>query len=250
MSASATCSAACPTKQRRAQRAQGRQRGGVLRVAPGDRDAAGEHDPGDAGQPGAADADEVHPAEPVGGEQLLGDGDPHRRPPAAAASSTRSASLSSASSGITPAAARDIAASRSGSREQGRHVLAHPVRGESGVGHEQRPAGVDDRAGVERLLAVADRQRHEHRRQPDAGHLGDGVAAGAADHERRRRRRRGPSGRRSAPRRTPGSRRGRSTSASPFGPTTCSTCTPAAARCVRGLRDRRVQAAGRPGSPR
>ena len=41
-------------------------------------DPAGQHDPGDAGQAGAADADEVDAAEPVGGEDLVGDGDPHR----------------------------------------------------------------------------------------------------------------------------------------------------------------------------
>ena len=48
-------------RSRRARAARERRRVGA--VAAADRDAAGEHDPGDAGQPGAADADEVHPAE-------------------------------------------------------------------------------------------------------------------------------------------------------------------------------------------
>ena len=68
--------------------AQGAQRlegARLLGVAAGDGDAAGQHDPRDPGQPRAADADEVHGAELVRGEQGLGDGDPHRSAPAAGA---------------------------------------------------------------------------------------------------------------------------------------------------------------------
>ena len=46
-----------------AELAQRRQERRVLVVAAGDRDALLRHDPGDRGQPGAADADEVDPAE-------------------------------------------------------------------------------------------------------------------------------------------------------------------------------------------
>ena len=55
-----------------------------------------------------------------------------------------------------------------------------PVGGQVGVGDQQPAAGVDDRAGVVLLLAVADRQRHEDRRQPDGRGLGHARGAGAA----------------------------------------------------------------------
>ncbi len=166
----------------RPERTQRLEGAGLLGVAAADGDAARQHDPSDAGQPGTADAHEVHPAEPVGGQQLVGDGDPHRRPVPAARSTMR-ASCSSASRGMRPEAAADIAASRSGSPASAGHGRGHPLRGQRGVLHQQPAAGVDDRAGVELLLAVADRQRHEHRRQPDGGDLGDGVGPGPADHQ-------------------------------------------------------------------
>ena len=163
--------------------AEGAQRldgAGLLGVAAGDRDAAGEHDPRDAGQAGAADADEVHGAELVGGQQGLGDRDPHRRDPCRVPGRPRiiSASLSSASSGITSRRRPDIAARRSGSvsRSGTRARVTHSGR-QRGVGDHQPAARVHHGAGVQRLLAVADRQRHVDRRQADAGHLGDGVAA-------------------------------------------------------------------------
>ncbi len=86
--------------------------------------------------------------------------------------------------------ARDQAGGRARHRRQPRRVgdqRGHggrdPLRGERGVVDQQPAAGVDDRAGVELLLAVADRQRHEHRGQPDRGDLGDGVRPGPADHQ-------------------------------------------------------------------
>ena len=166
----------------------------------------------------------------VGGQQVVGDGDPHRRRPGVRGASTRSASFSSASSGIRSRGGGRHRGQPVGVGEQGGHGAAHPLRGQGGVGDQQPAAGVDDRPGVEGLLAVADRQRHEDRRQADAGHLGDGVAAGAADH--------GVGGgvgevhpvdvrhhdvRRAAGRRLRARPR-------PCGPTTCSTCTPAAAK--------------------
>ena len=51
-----------------------------------------------------------------------------------------------------------------------------------GVADEHPAARVDDRAGVELLLAVAVRQRHVHRRQADGGDLGDGHRPGPAQH--------------------------------------------------------------------
>ena len=121
-------------------------------------------------------------------------------------------------------------ASRSGSVSRSGTVARDPLGGQRRVGDQQPAAGVDDRAGVERLLAVADRQGHVDRGQPDAGDLGDGVAAGAAQHgvgggvgevhpvDVGHRDVRRPAGRRPAG------------VASPFGPTTCSTWTPAAAK--------------------
>ena len=55
--------------------------------------------------------------------------------------------------------------------------------GELRVGDHQGSPGVDDRLGVELLLAVADRQRHEDRGDADRGRLGDAVGAGPADHQ-------------------------------------------------------------------
>ena len=68
--------------------------------------------------------------------------------------------------------------------EQRHERRQHPVAGQLGV---RRPAApppaVDDRLGVERLLAVAVRQRHVHRGQADRGRLGDGHRPGPAQHE-------------------------------------------------------------------
>ena len=115
---------------------------------------------------GAADADEVHPAEPVGRAAARRGRGPSRA--ARAASSTIRASFSSASRGISAGGGRAHRGQPVGVGEQAGHGRGDPLRGERGVVDQQPAAGVDDRAGVERLLAVADRQRHEHRRQPDA----------------------------------------------------------------------------------
>ena len=146
-------------------------------VAAGDRDALPRHDPGDAGQGRSADADEVDAAEPVGGRDHVGDRDPH-----VAASRIIRASFSSASSGIRWAAAAPIALQPCGVGEQRDDVGRDPVGRQRRVVDQQPATGLDHRAGVERLLAVADRQRHEDRRQPDPGHLGHGVGARAAQH--------------------------------------------------------------------
>ena len=98
---------------------------------------------------------------------------------------------------------RTSSASRARVGEPGRARCAATHSGVSAASCDEQPAaGVDDRAGVEGLLAVADRQRHEDRRQADGGDLGDGVGAGSGRARGRRRRRRGPCGRRTAARRT------------------------------------------------
>ena len=79
---------------------------------------------------------------------------------------------------------RDAARGRASSGMTG---LGDLRRGQLGVVDHDAAARVDHRPRVERLLAVAVRQRHEHRGQPDRGHLGDGHRAAAAqDHVRRR----------------------------------------------------------------
>ena len=103
--------------------------------------------------------------------------------PDAAASSTRSTSRSSASGRPLPAAARPMVASRSASVSSGAACRAPSPAVQVGVVDEQAAAGLDDRRGVERLLAVADRQRDVRRRQPDRGQLGDRVGARPAQHE-------------------------------------------------------------------
>ena len=129
-----------------------------------------------AGEAGAADADEVHAAQLGGRQDLVGDRDPHARRPAA--SRIIRASFSSASSGIRSAAAAPIGPQpRRVGEQAGRRGRATHCGGQRGVVDQQRSAGLDDGAGVEGLLAVADRQRDEDRRQPHAGHLGDGVGA-------------------------------------------------------------------------
>jgi len=70
-----------------------------------------------------------------------------------------------------------------GVAEQGDHRLYQHRAGHDVVGDQQPTAGSHHRLGVEPLLAVADRQRHEHRGQPDRGDLGNGRRPGAADRE-------------------------------------------------------------------
>ena len=128
---------------------------------------ARDHDPRDRGQPGAADADEVHAPE-------LGRRAAARRGRAGAAgspagpptASTIRASLSSASRGTSAAAAAPIAGEPVGVGHQRRDVVGDPVGREVGVGDEQRAPGVDDRPRVVLLLAVADREAA--RRSPAA----------------------------------------------------------------------------------
>ena len=101
---------------------------------------------------------------------------------AATTSSTRRASRSSASA--WPDAARRLARRRQPRRvAQQRHQLGqHPLAGQLGVGHQHAAARGDDRLGVERLLAVAVRQRDVHRGQADGRHLGDGHRPRPAQH--------------------------------------------------------------------
>ena len=126
--------------------------------------------------------------------------------------------------------------------DQSRHGGRDPLRAHRPVGDEQPAPGVDDRAGVVLLLAVADRQRHEDGRQADRRGLGHRGGAGPADHEvgrgvgqvhpvdEGRRRRTGP-------------RRCPATSPRTGGPTTCSTWTPAAASAGAAPDDRLVEPA-------
>ena len=99
-------------------------------------DAAGEHDPGDAGQAGAADADEVDAAELVGREQLVGDGDPHRAPDRRQRSIR--ASSSSASRGIRRRGRGTHRGQPVGSWRRAGTVARDPLGGERGVGDQQR----------------------------------------------------------------------------------------------------------------
>ena len=64
------------------------------------------------------------------------------------------------------------AASRPRSGSSGATVARTQAGRAVGVVDEQPAAGLDDRAGVEPLLAVADRQRHVGGGQPDRGQLG------------------------------------------------------------------------------
>ena len=64
-----------------------------------------------------------------------------------------------------------------------RHELGeHPFAGELGVGHQHATARGDDGCGVERLLAVAVRQRDVDGGQPDGRHLRDGHRPAPAEH--------------------------------------------------------------------
>ena len=184
---------------------------------------------------------------------------------AATTSSTRRARRSSASA--WPEAARRLARRlQPGRVAQQRHQLRqHPLGGQLGVGDQHAAPGCDDRLGVERLLAVAVRQRDVHRGQADGRHLGDGhrprpaqdgvgggvgqvhvldVGAGAGSGTRRRRcglgrRAGGPwaCSTRSPPRRAPAGprRRRRSATRAPCEPPKTSSTGPSAGRpkCAR-----------------
>ena len=99
------------------------------------------------------------------GSSSSGTGDDHLPPPAA--SSTIRASFSSASRGISPGGPGHAVQAVGISSRSGRVAATHSG-GERGVVDEQATTGVDHRPRVEGLLAVADGQRHEDRRQPDA----------------------------------------------------------------------------------
>ena len=161
-----------PDVDLRPQRPQREHGGRLPRVGAGHPLAAGEQDAGDPAHPGAADADEVdgHAASPPVCLRV--------RP----TSSTRWASRSAASACPDRRAAAPIAASRAGSVSSGTSSRAHPLPGELGVGHQHATARGDDRRGVERLLAVAVRQRDVDGGQPDGRHLGDGHGAAPAEH--------------------------------------------------------------------
>ena len=106
-----------------------------------------------------------------------------RRFSSGAASRIMAASRWSASRVTMPEAAADMAASRPGCDTSGITTLSIQAGVKRGVVDQQRSPGLHDRMGVVRLLAVADGQRDEGGRQPDGGHLGDGVGAGPAHDE-------------------------------------------------------------------
>ena len=135
---------------------------------------------------GAADADEVHPAEPGrraaarrGPGTSCGDPPASRRP----TSSTMRASCSSASRGISAGGRRPHRRQPAAVGQQRRHVAATQAEVRAASCDQQRAAGLDDRARVVLLLAVADRQRHEDRREADRRGLGDAVGAAARQHQ-------------------------------------------------------------------
>ena len=198
-------------------------------VAAGDRRRpARRHDPGDGRERRRRRCRRSAPGRaPSAGGSTSGTGILHRAPRPRRGSSGPASRRRRAGSGRTPR--RPSPRSRIGSVAAGTARGRRPRPSVSvGVVDQQRAPGLDDGAGVEGLLAVADRQRHEDRRQPDRGGLDDGVGAAAAEHERRRRRRRGPSGRRT-PTHGVGHVAGLGASPRPAGPTTCSTWTPASA---------------------
>ena len=73
--------------------------------------------------------------------------------------------------------------SRSRSDTSGTRVSVDPGRGQRRVLDEQPTTGGHDVGSVEPLLAVADRQGHVDRGEPDRGQLAHGVGTGAGDHE-------------------------------------------------------------------
>ena len=93
-----------------------------------------------------------------------------------------SASFSSASKRIGSAAAPTSSPAAAVSFSSSGTVAAHPLRRQRGVVDEQSAARLYHGLGVEGLFAVADRQRHVGRRQPDGGHFGDGLRARPAEH--------------------------------------------------------------------
>ena len=90
---------------------------------------------------------------------------------------------------VRPAARRAGAAGRRAHRrqpgrvgEQRQQLGEHPFAGQLGVGHQHAAARGDDGRGVERLLAVAVRQRDVDGGQPDGRHLRDGHRPAPAEH--------------------------------------------------------------------
>ena len=99
-------------------------------------------------------------------------------------SSTMRASFSSASRGISAEAAVLMAASLWGPSTSGGTFTVTHAGGEVGVGHRpplprRRRVGL----GVQHLLAVADREGHQDRRQSDRGRLCDARGTAPADHQ-------------------------------------------------------------------
>ena len=136
----------------------------------------GHHDPGDGGHAHAADADEVHAAQRVLAEcAVAGHLD--------TASSTRSAMSRSASLMPRFSAFAAMASSRDRSVSSGNEPGADPFRGEVPVRHQERAAGLHQPVRVQRLLAVADGQRHEDCGNTDGGHLAHGGRAGTGEQQ-------------------------------------------------------------------
>ena len=146
----------------RAERPQGEHRARVLGVRPGDRHPAGEQDAGDPAHPRTADADEVGPLPEPRHRHVRA----CRHGRAATASSTSRARRSSASAWPEARAAcpPPPAGPRRPAAAPARPATRSPVSSASATSTPRRR---DDRLGVERLLAVAVRQRHVHRRQAD-----------------------------------------------------------------------------------
>ena len=239
------CSRARPWRSRRCRRRRGWRRRGrrgsvaprarsassgarLLGVAAGDGDAAGEHDPRDAGKARPADADEVHGAELVAGSRVSGTGTLIGAPRCGRGAEDHLGQLVVGIERDDRVAASDIAASRSASVSRSGTVSA-THSGVSAASATISPRPRPPRARVAGLLAVADRQRHKHRRQTDARDLGHRVAARPAEH--------GvgggvrevhPADERNRDVRRPAERGLRSGLA--LGPRMCSTCTPAAAK--------------------
>ena len=228
VSAPATWAASWPRWTRAPSARSASRVGESCGVAAADRDAAAEHDPGDAGQPGAADADEVHPAEPVGRAGS-------RRGPGP--SSRRSRRLDDDPGELVVGVARDQRGrgrahrARAGRRRwpgRGRWRATHSGghRGVAPPGGRRRRPRPDARCASCSPLPIGSGTKIAG--QAGRGGLGDAVGAGPADHQV------GggvgevhPVDEVEHDVRAPRSARA---SASPFGPMTCSTCTPASAR--------------------
>ena len=214
-------------------RAQRQQAGDSFASEPDTCEPAVEQDAGDAAHPGTPDADEVRRARAGRGSSLTDHLEHHasqhvRR--LAVAGALRAAALMAASRCGSVSSGTTSSATRSG-------VSSSSITMSAATGVHHRPR-------VQRLLAVADRQRHEHRGQarPPTPRRRSSHRSGTAP--RRPPRRRGPCAPGTARRRTAARPATSCTAREFFGPCACSTPMPASAKRRRARGHRVVDRAG------